>query len=209
MSTSRKRIAQRILVSLSSLCLALSLIACGSGGGASPTSTPTSAPTQAPMPTPTPAPQLQTYTGTGFTIQYPGNWTVQTIQGAIVFTDAQKLNTVTIAIAPNPGGAISADKQASAAVVLLEKSVSDPQPVNLPATTTVAGESWVQKGITGTATSNGVSGPAEIVVLATNHPASSPLTKTYEIYYGGPTLSFQQENQLVFQPMLQTFKFTA
>lgn len=136
---------------------------------------------------------------------------MQNSQGAIVFSDAQQINTVTIVIAPNPGGTVSASQQLALGLTGIEKSggVSNVQPVSLPATTTIGGETWAQSGITGTATENGVSVPGELVGLADNHPANSPTTKTFEIYYGGPSLSFQQENLLVFQPMLQSFKFTA
>jgi hypothetical protein len=121
------------------------------------------------------------------------------------------LNALTIFLLPNPGGTLSASQQADAGLITAEKSggLSNPQPVSLPATTTVAGESWAQRGVTGNVTTNGVSGPAEIILLADNHPAHAPTTKTYEIYYGGPSVVFQQENLLVFQPMLQSFKFTA
>ena len=212
MITSWKHVTRWMSVSLSSLLLVLLLAACG--GGSSSAATPTAQP---PTATPTTAPttaastQTKTYTGTDFSIEYPASWTLQNTPSAVVFTDAQKLNTLTFVTAPNPGGTISASQQASAALALLESSggISNPQPVSLPATTTVAGVSWVQRGVTGTVTSNGVTGPAEIIMLANNHPASSPTTKTYEIYYGGPTLSFQQENSLVFQPMLQTFKFAS
>ena len=118
---------------------------------------------------------------------------------------------MTILSVPNPGGTVSASQELTAGLAAVEKSggVSDVQPVSLPATTTIGGETWAQSGITGTATDNGVAVPGELIGLANNHPANSPTTKTYEIYYGGPSLSFQQENLLVFQPMLQTFKFTA
>jgi hypothetical protein len=155
--------------------------------------------------------QLQTYTGKGFTIEYPQNWKAQSSQAGVVFSDAQQLHTLTIAVAPNPGGIASPDKEADAALSLLEKSggISSAQPANLPATTTVGGESWVQRGITGSAMVNGTAVPGELVVLVDNHPAQSPSTQAFEIYYGGPSVDFQQQNSLVFQPMLQTFKFTA
>lgn len=201
-----------ISVSLSSLLLLLLLTACG-GGGSSNATTPTASPaTPTPTATPTQAAQAQTYTGTGFTIQYPQGWKAQPSQsGGVVFTDPQQLNALTIFFLPNPGGAVSASQQADAGLITAEKTggLSQPQPVSLPATTTVAGESWAQRGVTGNVTSNGVTAPAEIILLANNHPANAPTTRTYEIYYGGPAVSFQQESLLVFQPMLQSFKYTA
>lgn len=213
MITSWKRSARWLSASLSALFLLIFLAACGGVSAASPTPTPPPpTPTPSPTATPTQAPQVQTYTGAGFTIQYPQDWKVQTTQqGAIAFTDPQKLNTLTIVLVPNPGGAVSASNQLKLGLAGAEKlgNMTGAQPVGLPATTTVGGESWVQSGVTGSVTVQGVTGPAELVGLATNHPATSPTTKTFEIYYAGPTLSFQQEDTLVFQPMLQSFKFTA
>jgi hypothetical protein len=213
MITSWKRVTRWISVSFSIVFLVILLTACGGSGGSS-TATPTpKPPTVAPTTAPSTASatQLQTYTGTGFTIEYPQGWKAQAAQGGVSFTDAQQLNTFTIGAAPNPGGVASADKEADASLTLLEKAsgISAVKPVSLPATTTVSGESWVQRGITGTVTTNGVAVPGELILLVNNHPAQSPTTQTYEIYYDGPSLSFQQEDATVFQPMLQTFKFTA
>ena len=213
MITSWKHVTRWMSVSFSALFLIVLLAACGNSGNSSaatptpkpPTATPTAAATAAP------AAPLQTYTGTGFTIQYPQSWKVQNSQGAIVFTDAQQDNTVTIVTAPNPGGSVSAAQQLKLGLNALAQTagISNAQPVSLPATTTIAGETWAQSGITGTAKTNGVAVPGELIGLADNHPANSPTTKVFNIYYGGPTLTFQVENTSVFQPMLQTFKFTA
>ncbi len=146
------------------------------------------------------------------TISYPADWKVQTEQTAIVFSDAQQMNTLTIAVAPNPGGVASASTVLAASLTTAEQAAkaTNVQPVSgLPATSTVGGEAWVQSGVTGTVTDSGVAVSIELVGLAVNHPANSPSTKTFEIYYGGPALTFQQESAAVFQPMLQSFKFTA
>src|SRR5216683_2470611 len=211
MITSRKCVTRWMFVSLSSLILILLLAACGGGGSASATPTPVP-PTSAPTATATPAQstQMQTYTGTGFTISYPADWKVQTEQTAIVFSDAQQMNTLTIAVAPNPGGVASASTVLAASLTTAEQAAkaTNVQPVSgLPATSTVGGEAWVQSGVTGTVTDSGVAVSIELVGLAVNHPANSPSTKTFEIYYGGPALTFQQESAAVFQPMLQSFKF--
>jgi hypothetical protein len=54
---------------------------------------------------------------------------------------------------------------------------------------------------------NGQAVPGKLVVLADNHPASSPTTQAFEIYYVGPTATFSQTNP-TFQAMLQSFKFS-
>ncbi|HEY0755952.1 MAG TPA: hypothetical protein VGD98_18485 [Ktedonobacteraceae bacterium] len=213
MITPWKSVTRPMALSLVSLFFVLLLAACG--GGSSSTNTATPIPTVAPTPTPTVAPtqaaQFQIYKGAGFTIDYPQGWKAQTNQGAVVFTDAQQIDTVTIATIPNPGGAVSAADELKTGMSALEQSggVSNIQPVSLPATTTISGESWAQSGITGMAKVNGALVPGELVGLADNHPANLPTTKAYEIYYAGPSLNFQQTDITIFQPMLQSFKFTA
>ena len=213
MNTSWKHMTQRVFVTLSFFGLVVLLTACG-GVGSNSSATPT-AQTQAPTATPTvastPIQQVKTYTGTDFTIQYPADWKAQTNSAGVSFTDALQTNTVTIVVVPNPGGTVSAADELKLGMAGVEKTfnISDAKPVDLPATTTLAGETWQQAGITGTVKANGVSAPGKLIGLAVNRPANSPTTKAFEIYYGGLLLTFDQENQMIFQPMLQSFKFTA
>lgn len=209
-----KYVTRRLSFAPGALLLVILLAACsGIGSSASPTPTPKPAP---PTPTtpPTPAVALQTYTGNGFTIGYPQGWKTQTVQqnaiNGIAFTDALGVNALTVLLVPNPGGTTSAANENKAAVTFanVAAGLKNPQPVSLPATTSVAGENWVQTGETGTISANNTSVPGEVVVLTDNHPASAPTTNAYDISYGGPSLTFQQENQ-IFQVMLQSFKFTS
>lgn len=87
--------------------------------------------------------------------------------------------------------------------------MTNPQPASLSPTTTVAGEAWTQRGATGTLSTGGQSVPGTLILLVDNHPTSVPTTQAYEIYYGGPTATFDQIDRTVFQAMLQSFKFTA
>jgi len=215
MTLSWKRVTRRLSLGLSFFLLAFLLTACGGigislGSSSTPTATPTPK-TSTPTPTPTPAIALTTYTGTGFTIGYPSDWKPQTSGSAVAFQDAQGLNALTIATIPNPEGTQSADTISTTSLATLEQTggVKNPQPVSLSPTTTVGGESWVQKGITGTATDNGVAVPGELVLLVDNHPANAPTTLAYEIYYGGPSVTFSVTNATIFQAMLQSFKFTS
>jgi hypothetical protein len=217
MTLSWKHVTRRISLGLSFLLLAMLMAACsGLGTSTSSTSTATSTPiskTATPTPTSVPVPTvaLTTYTGASYTIGYPTSWKKQTSGTSVVFQDAQGLNALTISTVPNPEGTQSADTISTASLTTLEQAgdIKDPQPTNLPATTTVGGESWVQKGITGTATDNGVAVPGELVLLVDNHPASAPTTQVYEIYYGGPALTFSSIDEPIFQAMIQSFKFTA
>jgi hypothetical protein len=159
---------------------------------------------------PTPTPTTRTYTGAGFSLIYPSSWQAQGTGSQVVFQDAQGFNALTVVITPNPGGAKSAASLADSTFPLVEKAIlTNPQATNVAPTVTVAGESWVQRGATGTLSTGGQSVPGTLLLLLDNHPASSPKTRAYEMYYGGPAATFEQKERTLFQAMLQSFKFTA
>ncbi len=199
-----------LLFVLVGLILVLLLAACSFGGssgnGATPTPTPT--PTPKPSPSPTVSP-LTTYNGNGFTIGYPQGWKV-THQGnnAIQFTDPNGIYNLAVAVTPNPGGVVSPQQQLSVALSAGNSNLKNPQPVNVPSTTTVGGDTWSQKSETGNTTVNGQNTTVQLVALADNHPANSPSTNSYLIAYGTGQAIFSAANTAYFQPMLQSFKFT-
>lgn len=86
--------------------------------------------------------------------------------------------------------------------------MKNPQTETLPPTTTVGGDSWVQKSISGTFTSNGQSIDVQYVWISDNHPANSANTQNFIINYGTEKSRFATSNTSYFQPMLQSFKFT-
>ena len=201
----RKFVTRRVVLGLSTLLLVILLAACGGTGG-NASSTPT---TQAAAPTypTTPVVTLKTYTGNGYTIGYPDNWKEQNTNGSIAFTDSLGLDTLTITVVPNPESVKSPSELVDTTLTLLEQTagVKDAQPApNVPTSATVGGETWAQKGVTGAVHNV----PGELVVLADNHPASSPTTQAYEITYDGPQATFEATNS-IFQAMLQSFKFTS
>jgi hypothetical protein len=202
----RQRIMQRVALGLSNLLFIALLVACGS------TSNPTvvTSPPASPTPTPTPTMTLQTYTGAGFAIGYPQGWTEHDANGTVTLADSTSENLMTILVVPNPGGVKSASTLADASLSAFEKaSVKHAQPVeNLPATTALAGDTWAQRGTTGTVSENGQDFSGEVILLVDNHPANSASTQAYEISYGGLSITFQQE-MIVFQTILQSFKFTS
>lgn len=206
MTLFRKRVTQRISFALCSALLVVLLTACSgiSTTGSSPTPTPTS------TPSPTPTPAMVTYTGNGYTISYPKDWKVSPSQVEVSFQDAQGINGLGVIVSPNPG--------ATSPSIVLEPTLTgaakgvnmtSTSPANLPATVSVGGETWTQKGLTGTASSNGQSAPAEIVGLAVNHPANSANPQIFEIVYAGPALGSTMLDQQIFQAMLASFKFTS
>ena len=199
---------QRFVLVACSLLLAMLLAACG-GTTSSPTPTPTPTPPPSPTPSPTSSSGLTTYSGQGYTIGYPVGWKVNAQATKVTFVDATGVYSLTIATAPNPGGTISPDTIASTGVSLAEAGLKNSQTVNVPSTTTVGGESWVQKSVSGMATQNGQNVDVQAVVIADNHPANSPMTNSFTIVYLTATQLFSTANTTYFQPMLQSFKFTS
>ncbi len=194
-----------------SILLAMLLAACG-GGGTTSSPTPTPTPTLAPSPTPsaTPTTSSNTYTGgTGYTITYPAGWKVDGSGNRVTFADATGAYSLTIGVAPNPNGLASADFIANTALTAAKAKLTNSKDENVSATTTVGGDSWVQKSASGTTTSGGQSVDLQFVVIGDNHPASSPSTNSFTIVYITAKQLFATASSTYFQPMLQSFKFTS
>lgn len=184
------------------LMLALLLVACGGGTTSAPTPTPT------PTPRPSPTPALTVYRGNGFSMDYPKDWTVTPGDHNVTFKGAGGLYTFIAGAIPNPGGSIDANTLASKAIEGAKTQVKNIQTVPLPSTTTVGGDSWVQKSITGTETSTGQGLALQLVVLSDNHPAHATNTQIFTIVYDTEKSLFASATTSYFQPMLQSFKFT-
>jgi hypothetical protein len=201
-----KHVTRRIVLSISTLLLVMLLAACGGTGGTA-SSTPAATPT--PKPTPTPSVSFQTYTDSNFSIDYPQGWQGKPSNGTVSFTDSLGVYNLTVATTPNPEGAATADQLADGGITGAKTSIKNPQTVSVPPTTTVDGQTWSQRALTGTATENGQTVDLELVVLATNHPDKSPTTKGYIIVYATAKTLFDLSQSTYFLPMLQTFKFAA
>ena len=138
------------MLALSSLMLVLLLVACGgsstSGTTSTPTPVPTSPPTSAPTTPPTAATGAMTaFQGNSFTISYPQNWQTTTKANNIfTFTDSTGNIKMTITVAPDPNGTISADSVASTALQAAQVLLKNSQTVTVPSTTSVGGDSWSQ-----------------------------------------------------------------
>jgi hypothetical protein len=201
-----KRTPQRVMPVFCCMILALLLIACGGGT----TSTPTPAPTPQPSPTPspTPTPSLTIYTGKGYSISYPQGWKVSSISIGVSFIDASGVYNLAIVVSPNPNGITAASTVANKNIEEGKKRMKNPQTETLPPTTTVGGESWVQKSISGTEPINGQSVDAQVVLISDNHPAHAANTQNFTIAYGTAKSLFATANTSYFQPMLHSFNFT-
>ena len=114
---------------------------------------------------------------------------------------------MTITVAPDPNGTISADSVASAALQAAQVLLKNAKTVSVPSTTTVGGDSWSQVSASGTQRLNNQDTDIQVVVIANVHPANTLLSKSFTILYQAPVAMFSQDNTTFFQPMLQSFKF--
>ncbi len=197
----------RIMPVICCMVLATLLVACGDSTSSTPT--PTAIPKPSSTPAPSPTSSTKVYMGDGFSISYPQNWNVKTKGNAVSFTDPTEVDVLIIAEEPNPNGVASAEQVASAEVSAAKVGMTNEQVVNIPPTTTVAGESWVQKSISGTTKVNGQSTVVQLVVIADNHPENSPASKSFSIFYGADKTLFPSVFATYFQSMLASFKFTS
>lgn len=209
MLLSQKPMTHRLFLCCSFFLFVLTLTACSDSGGTRTGNTANGTTSRSASPAPTSTAQKKTYTGANFSFTYPANWQAQGSGNQVIFQDVQGLNALTVIITPNPGGLKSAGSLADATFPAVEKAIlTNPQSSSLSPTTMVAGETWIQRGATGTLSTGGQSVPGTLILLVDNHPASSPATLAYEIYYGGPTSTFEQIKNTVFQAMLQSFTFS-
>jgi hypothetical protein len=208
-----------LVLSLCSLLLVCLLSACSFGGGSTGTaSTTTSSSTPATTPAtsvparPTSAPvsSMKTYTGNGFTIDYPAGWTVtEEGRGQVMIVNQQAGQAGSLIIGINPaGGKVPATAMIQFALIGF-MALPHYQKVDIASKATVGGDSWDQIAATGDVQ---VAGQAQLVsyesvAMADVHPATSPTARGFEIRYTTDASRFAQMSASSFQPMLQSFKF--
>ena len=138
-----KHISHWTTLALCSLFLAVLLVACSG-----PTSGAPSGSTATPTPTPIP---MTTFAGTGFTMSYPTNWqTSRSGAHLVTWTNSTGTMKMSITIAPDPNGSVSADSLVNAAVKTAIVPLKNSQTESVPPTVTVGGASWSQQSISGT-----------------------------------------------------------
>ena len=210
----------RLVLGVCSLFLVCLLAACGSGGASSgttsaspsaitpaPTRQATSAPTQLSSTT-----SLTTYTGNGFRISYPQGWTVvKETTGSVIFVDEHTGATKGSHFAITLGKPGLVHPTSTTLNFWQQAFMAQPhyQKVDIAPTAMVGGDSWDQIAATSDEPVSGQTRPvnAELVVMADNHPATSPTARSWQIQYTTFTNDFVQMNANLFQPMLQSFKF--
>jgi hypothetical protein len=191
-----------IIPALCCLILPLLLVACGDSTPSTSALTPLSSPSHG----------LIIYTGHGYSISYPQGWGVPTsaANGTVVFKNAayDAVPRLFITVAPNPGGALSPDAMVTTGLKSTEALLTDPHIISIASTVTVAGESWSQRAVAGSATVNGESATVQYVVIAANHPAKGAATMSFTISYGETQALFDTTNSSTFQVMLHSFTFS-
>ncbi len=206
------KFSTRSMVAVCSLVLVLALAACGSAtstSGSTPTATTAPVATPTVATTPTTSTSLTTYTGNGYTIGYPQGWKVNAANNSVILNDPTGIYSLSILVVPDPGGTISADTVVNTGVQVATANLKNTQTVNVPASTTIGGDTWAQKSIAGTSSAAGQTGTVQVMVASDNHPANSASTNSYTITYQTLQATFDVANSQYFQPMLQSFKFTS
>jgi hypothetical protein len=195
-------------------CMLTLLVSCGgspSSQGSTPTPTPKPSPTQMPSPSPTLSSSsgFQTFVGQGFTVDYPAGWHATKSGNNVTLADSTGLYNFIVQQTDNPNGVLSADTFVTAAASAAKAGLKNSQDESAPSPVTVGGDSWVQKSFSGSSTQGGQSVVVQFYLLADNHPAQSPSTKSFDIIYGTAKQLMSSAQASYFQPMLQSFKFTS
>lgn len=151
----------------------------------------------------------KTYTGAGYTIMYPADWKLTTSNTETAFTDPGGNYNLTIGSTANPDGVKTSEQLAEGGITGAKVNLKNVETVNIASTTMVGGQDWSQRSISGTSTLNGQSSDVKAVVLANNHPTRSTETKGYVIVYVAAKDKFDDAQTKYFQPMLESFKYTA
>jgi hypothetical protein len=153
---------------------------------------------------------MQTFTGNGFSIGYPQSWQKTTSNSQTVFEDATAGNAFTVVQTADPGGAASANTIASASIQAIARTVlKNAKTESVSSSISINGVTWSQRAVTGDVVVNNQTVPAKLMLLVAVHPASAVASQAFQLFYVAPTFTFDQVNQLIFQPMLQSFKFTS
>jgi hypothetical protein len=200
-----KHVTQHLSLSMIALLLIMLLAACGSLGGKASSSTPAATPSLTPV--------LTTYKGSGYTISYPKDWkkSVNSVQSD--FQDSLGANGLVVMEFPNPNRTIqpSAILDATLSGTVKGIPLTNTSSANLPASVSLAGETWMQKGTIGTLSKGLVKVSFEVVVLTKNHPANTSKTRLFGFVYLGllDGSSSKLVDAQIFQAMLASFKFTS
>jgi hypothetical protein len=179
------------------------LAACEVGGTYTPVATPVPSPT-------VPTVHLAIYRGQGYFIGYPQNWNVtQSSNGTVTFTNPQGLAFMVIEVVPNPGGELTSHAEIENRLRTNTFNLVAYRRISISPTVVVGGETWNQGAANGNIVikERSISVAGEMVLLADNHPASSPATSMFLIRYAAAQAVFDVANVTYFQPMLKSFKF--
>ncbi len=195
----KMRTLSRSLSIAGCLSLLVLLSACNLFGGSTAPPTPTSPPVQT----------LTAYQGDGYSISYPQNWSAKGNGNLVTFSDPAVATTFIVEELPNPNGTISSASAVDQGVNSLQSQGKNFKKIAIAPTVTLNGDTWNQSALTADSTQNGQTSTNKFIILSNNHPANALTTRTYLLTRSAPMKIFDLVDQQGFQPMLQSFKFTA
>ena len=214
MVMSIKRMICRIATAMCGLVLAFLLVACGAGNASntttskSDTGSPPAVAGQTATPTEAKSSVVwKTYKVADYTIVYPNGWKVSESDSEVAFTDSTGTVNLTIASTTNSNATVTSDQLVDRGETGAKTNLKDTQSLAIATTTTISGEAWSQRAISGNSTYNGQNSAVEAVILATNYPTHAKATKGYVIAYVALKAEFEKAKSDYFQPMLQSFRF--
>ena len=179
------------------------LAACEVGGDYTPVATPIPTPTVIPV-------HLYTYRGQGYSIGYPQNWIVsQANNGAVTIMNPQGLAFMVVEVLPNSDGELTAHAEIENTLRTNTFNLVAYRQISISPTVVVGGDTWSQGAADGNIVvkNRSISVAGEMVLIADNHPASSPTTNMFVIRYAAAQAVIDVANITYFQPMLKSFKF--
>ncbi len=170
------------------------------------------------LPTATPTPEFVQYQGNGYTLSYPKGWKAQeesvpqgdaspTAIATVTIYDQSNINTFRIEEFDNPNGVITPDKLINLNVQGFSANAKNVRDASVPVTTTVSGQTWQQKAVTGDVSQDGLTANAKLVTIACSYSTDPAKSKVYAISYGTATSNFENSDKTYFQSMLQSFHF--
>ena len=179
------------------------LAACEVGGTYTSVATPVPSPTVPPV-------HLSIYQGQGYFIGYPQNWMVtQSSNGTVTFMNPQGVAFMVIEVLSNPGGELTSHAEIENRLRTNTFNLVAYRRISISPTIVMGGDTWNQGAANGNIVikERSISVAGKMVLLADNHPASSPATNMFVIRYAAAQAVFDVANVTYFQQMLKSFKF--
>ena len=114
-----------------------------------------------------------------------------------------------IEVLPNPGGELTSHAKIENSLRTNTFNLIAYRRISIASTVMVGGDPWSQGAADGDIVikNRSIDLAGEMVLIADNHPANSPLTNMFVIRYAAAQSVFDVANVTYFLPMLKSFKF--